>query len=87
MTFARNLLTRMSSNYEGPKLWGYVNTADAQADVNTAGYFNLAANDLEVGDLIYARLSDGNFWFPVNANNGTTVDVANGDALTATDSD
>lgn len=77
-------------NSDVPRMWGY-KTADTQATINTAGYFNSVADLVNVGDLIYAYTDTGgtptpvNFW--VNANDGTTVDVANGDALTVTDSD
>jgi hypothetical protein len=74
----------------GQRLW-YYSTADTIATVNTAGYFNDAANMLNVNDVILAITSTGGTPVVshtyVNANNGSTVDVVNGVAITATDSD
>ena len=66
-------------------------TADAIADVNTAGYFNAVASILKVGDIIFCYTSTGGtpamsiVW--VNSNTGTVVDVTDGLTVTATDSD
>jgi hypothetical protein len=66
-------------------------TADAIADVNTAGYFNTVASILKVGDVIFCYTSSGGtpamsiVW--VNSNTGTVVDVTNGTTVDATDSD
>lgn len=66
-------------------------TADAIADVNTAGYFNAIASLLRVGDVIFCYTSTGGtavmslVW--VNSNTGTVVDVTDGLTVTATDSD
>lgn len=74
----------------GQRLW-YYSTADTIATVNTAGYFNDAATMLNVNDVILAITSTGGTPVVshtyVNANNGSTVDVVNGVAITATDSD
>lgn len=74
----------------GQRLW-YYSTADTIATVNTAGYFNDAANMLNVNDVILAITSTGGTPVVshtyVNANNGSTVDVVNGVAITNTDSD
>lgn len=74
----------------GQRLW-YYSTADTIATVNTAGYFNDAANMLNVNDVILAITSTGSTPVVshtyVNANNGSTVDVVNGVAITNTDSD
>jgi hypothetical protein len=77
-------------NSDFPRIWTY-KTIDDAAAINTAGYFNEAAADLKVGDLIYAYTdTDGTppgYFFAVNANDGTTVDVTNGLAIGTTDSD
>lgn len=74
----------------GQRLW-YYSTADTIATVNTAGYFNDAATMLNVNDVILAITSTGGTPVVshtyVNANDGSTVDVVNGVAITATDSD
>ena len=74
----------------GKRLWYYV-TSDTIATVNTAGYFNDAANMLNLNDVIMTVTSTGSTPVVghtyVNANDGSTVDVVNGVAITNTDSD
>lgn len=66
-------------------------TADAIADVNTAGYFNAIASLLRVGDIIFVYSSTGGTpamsIVYVNSNTGTVVDVTDGLTVTATDTD
>lgn len=73
-----------------PSVWSFA-TNDTLATVNTAGYFNGAAKHLNVGDLIYGVCdTDGTpapALFYVNANDGTTVDVADGTTVSVTDTD
>lgn len=66
----------------GFNLWVY-KTDDAAADVDTAGYFNAAANVMNIGDVVlrltyattaFAALSTAGFHV-VNANNGSVVDL------------
>ena len=75
----------------GQRLWLY-NTTDTIATVNTAAYFtNEAVDMLNVNDVIIVASSTGGTPVVshtyVNANNGTTVDVVDGVAITSTDSD
>jgi len=73
-----------------PVIYTY-QTADAIADVNTAGYFNDMSDTLAVGDLIYVVSSTGgtrvHTLAQVLSNASGVVDVANGTLLAATDSD
>lgn len=73
-----------------PSIYAY-KTADAIADVNTAGYFNDLSDTLEVGDLIYCVTSTGSTAVctltQVLSNTGGVVDVADGTTLAATDGD
>ena len=89
MAFTPASLTRLAGA-SGVSLWHY-STADAIADVNTAGYFNSAANMLGLNDVIIAVTSTGGTPVVshtyVNANSGTVVDVVDGVAITNTDSD
>lgn len=89
MAFTASSLTRLAGA-SGVGLWHYT-TADAVATVNTAGYFNDAANMLNVYDVIIAVTSVGGTvavsHMYVNANDGSTVDVIDGVAITSTDSD
>jgi hypothetical protein len=71
-------------------MWAY-STTDTAATVQVAQYFNDMVNELQVGDLIYAHVdTDGTpayMLYPVVSNDGTDVDVSNGTAISATDSD
>lgn len=92
MTFNRNNFAKMSAheNSNIPRLFGY-STTDLASEVQVAGYFDDLVNQVEVGDLIYAHVdTDGTpafMLYPVVSNDGTTVDVSNGTAISATDSD
>lgn len=91
MAFDRTKLALDSASFnsENPRRWSYSTTADAVADINTAGYFNDASDILTVGDTITAKDSAGSFdTFYVNANSAGVVDVDNGTAIDGgTDSD
>lgn len=87
MAFDRsNLALKDSSGNSavGPRFWSYT-TADVTATVDTAGYFNNAADILTIGDVIYAVTDSGgtpsyDSYF-VNANSGTVVDVSDTAAI------
>ncbi|HEY0835129.1 MAG TPA: hypothetical protein VGE72_14590 [Azospirillum sp.] len=71
----------------GFTLWHYV-TGDAHGDVDTAGYFNGAADMLRAGDMILANTGGGvGGIFLVSASAAGAVDVANLTQVGATDSD
>ena len=87
MAFASSGLTRIGGDSNG-SLWMYT-SADPIATVNTAGYFNSAANMLDVRDLIIVRdtnVPTSNFC-TVLSNTGTVVDVSDGTAVAETDGD
>jgi len=73
-----------------PSLWTYA-TADAVNTVSAAGYFNNASQLLNVGDLIFAICGAGSGGtvapriFLVNSNTGGVVDIADGTAVSVTD--
>jgi len=72
-----------------PSMYLY-KTADTQTDVNTAGYFNDLSSVLSVGDIIfvYSTNSTGSLVVTyVNSNSSGVVDVTDGTAIGATDSD
>jgi hypothetical protein len=64
----------------GFTLWHY-RTGDAAADVDTTGYFDVAARMLRVGDFIFLNAGVGvaptSGVMIVTTNNGTSVDVTN----------
>lgn len=74
----------------GFTLWHFT-TIDLAADVDTASYFNDAADMLRVGDIIVANVdSDGTpgaGLFLVNANAAGVVDVADMTQIGAVDTD
>lgn len=87
MAFSSANLTRVGGDSNG-SLWMYT-SADAIAAVNTAGYFNDAANMLAVRDLIIVRdtnVPTTNFC-TVLSNTGSVVDVSDGTAVAETDGD
>jgi hypothetical protein len=71
-----------------PSIYSY-KSADTQATINTAGYFNSLASILKVGDVIfiYDSTTPSLVVSYVNANDGTTVDIADGTTVSATDTD
>lgn len=75
---------------QAPQLWSYTST-DAKTAIDAAGYFNDAADVLKVGDLIYVHADTGGTrtysLHPVVSNTGTVVDIGDGTAISATDSD
>jgi len=89
MAFSASNLTRLAGA-SGVSLWHYT-TTDTIATVNTAGYFNDASAMMSVNDVIIAVTSTGGTPVVshtyVNANDGSTVDVVDGVAITSTDSD
>lgn len=68
-----------SANSDLPTIWSY-KTNDTAIVVEAADYFNAAADDLQVGDAIYAYVdADGTpdaLWYYVSSNDGTTVVIA-----------
>ena len=74
----------------GFTLWHYT-TVDLAADVDTAGYFNAAADMLRVGDIVIANVdTDGTpaaGFYLVNANVSGVVDVADLTQVGGTDTD
>lgn len=74
----------------GFTLWHYT-TADVGGDVDTAGYFNPAADMLRVGDMIFANVdtdgTPGAGIFLVNGNTSGVVDVADLTQVGSSDTD
>jgi hypothetical protein len=87
MAFSAAGLTRIGGASNGD-LWFY-SSADAVAAVNSAGYFNDAANMLSVRDLIIVTDTNTPTTHFVNvlSNTGTVVDVSDGTAVVETDGD
>jgi hypothetical protein len=91
MAFAMSGLTAIGQSKRGnaPGLFLY-KTADTQATVNTAGYFNSIAALLTVGDVIfvYDSTTPSLVITYVNAVSAAgVVDIADGTTVSATDTD
>ena len=73
-----------------PQIWSYT-SSDAKTDIDASGYFNSASDLLKVGDLIYVHASTGGTrtysLHPVVSNASGVVDIGDGTAVSATDSD
>tara|TARA_Y100000114_G_scaffold139137_1_gene142850 strand:+ start:53 stop:316 length:264 start_codon:yes stop_codon:yes gene_type:complete len=87
MAYASSGLHRMAGA-TGVNLWIY-QTTDSIATVNSANYFNSAANMLNVRDLIIVMDTNTptTHFCTVLSNNGTAVDVSDGTAVAETDGD
>jgi hypothetical protein len=87
MAFSASGLTRIGGA-SNANLWFYT-SADAIATVNTAGYFNDAANMLAVRDLMIVCDTNTPTTHLVNvlSNTGSVVDVSDGTAVVETDGD
>jgi hypothetical protein len=87
MAYSASGLTRMASG-GGHSMWFYDST-DAMSVVRASGYFNNAAGMLNVGDVVFVLDSDAPAMSisVVLSNTGSVVDIADGTALTMTDTD
>jgi len=87
MAYSASGLTRMAGG-GGHNLWFYDST-DAITAVRVSGYFNNAASMLNVGDAIFVLDSDAPALSIslVLSNTGSVVDIADGTAITVSDSD
>lgn len=86
---ATGLVTVVASKAgNAPSMYLY-KTADTQATVNTAGYFNSISTMLNVGDIIfvYDTTTPSLVLTYVNSNSGGVVDIADGTTVSATDTD
>ena len=90
MAFVQANLSLVSYSGNGFHIWHYT-TTDASTVVDGSGYFNSMANEMNLGDVIYANTATGGTpvygQFAVSANDGSTVDVNNITTLSASDSD
>ena len=87
MAYAASNLSQLAHG-GGFKLWVY-SSADAIATVNTAGYFNDAANMLSVRDLMIVvdTNTPTTHFCTVLSNTGSVVDVSDGTVVAETDGD
>ena len=90
MAFVQSDLSLVAYSGNGFHIWHYT-TTDAKAAIDSSGYFNDMANEMNVGDVIHANTSTGGTAeygiFCVASNNGTVVDVADMDSMSGTNTD
>lgn len=88
MAYALSGLYQVGPGGNGPRMWIY-SSADAIADVNTAGYFNNASDLLTVRDIIFVidTNTPTTHIVSVLSNASGVVDVSDGLQVTETDSD
>ncbi len=87
MAYSASGLTNMATG-GGHNLWFYTST-DALSAVRVSGYFNNAATMMNVGDVVFVYDSDAPTMgiSVVLSNTGSVVDIADGTALTVSDTD
>jgi hypothetical protein len=87
MAFSASGLTNMATG-GGHNLWFYTST-DALSAVRVSGYFNDASTMMNVGDVVFVYDSDAPTMgiSVVLSNASGVVDIADGTALTVTDTD
>jgi len=90
MAFTLSTLQQVGPGGSAPRIWTYT-SADALADVNTAGYMNDASSVLTVGDLIYGVTSTGttnvHAQYLVLTIASGVVDLSDGVVIATTDAD
>jgi predicted RNA-binding protein with PUA-like domain len=72
----------------GYNMWFY-SSVDALSVVRASGYFNNAASMMNVGDVVFVYDNNAPTLgiSVVLSNDGSTVDIADGTAITVTDTD
>jgi len=87
MAFSASGLTNMATG-GGHNLWFYTST-DALSAVRVSGYFNDASTMMNVGDVVFVYDSDAPTMgiSVVLSNASGVVDIADGTALTVSDTD
>lgn len=76
MAFNIRNLQNLSGSGAGPKMFTYISATDNRAAVQGAGYFNPAATQFTVGDLLWIKSSDVAFFAQVSAISAGAVTIA-----------
>lgn len=87
MAYQSANLELLAGGGAGISIWGYRSSADSKAAIDSAGYFDAAANMLRIGDWLIVNASDGYGISVVNANANGTVDTSDAIAVGAADTD
>lgn len=88
MAYALSGLQQIGPGGNAPRMWVY-STTDAIATVNSSGYFNDAADLLQVRDIIWVcdTSTPTTNIVSVLSNASSVVDVSDGTAISETDTD
>lgn len=90
MAFTSSTFSLVSYSGNGFHIWHY-KSDDAAAVIDSAGYFNTYAKEINAGDVIFATTAASGTpvygMFSVASNDGTTVDVKDMTTLSAADTD
>lgn len=89
MAFNRDYLARIgTANTNAPAIWLYASADDTAATINTSGYFNDATKELRVNDwILVSDSANAHVVTYVASNASGVVDIVDGTAVTATDTD
>ena len=68
-------LTLVNYSGNGFHIWHYVTADDTNNEIDAAGYFNGASNEMNVGDVIFPKTSNGFGMVTVLSNSGGVVDT------------
>jgi len=68
-------LTLVNYSGNGFHIWHYVTADDTNNEIDAAVYFNGASNEMNVGDVIFAKTSNGFGMVTVLSNSGGVVDT------------
>tara|TARA_B100001093_G_scaffold256379_2_gene245192 strand:- start:206 stop:466 length:261 start_codon:yes stop_codon:yes gene_type:complete len=82
MAYADADFTLVNYSGNGFHIWHYKSAGDALNTIDTAGYFNSKASEINVGDVIFVNASNGFGIATVVSNDGSTVDT--GDIVSMT---
>ena len=82
MAYTDSTFTLVNYSGNGFHIWHYKSTADNLNTIDTAGYFNNKASEINVGDVIFVHASNGFGIATVVSNDGSTVDT--GDIVSMT---
>lgn len=90
MAFTSSTFSLVSYSGNGFHIWHY-KSDDAAAVIDSAGYFNTYAKEINAGDVIFATTAASGTpvygMFSVASNDGTTVDVKDMTTLSEADTD
>jgi hypothetical protein len=80
MAYSHPSLQRIGPAGARPVMWTYDSGDDNLAAVTASGYFDGAADDLQVGDIVFVKASNGNIIHAISGNSAGVVTTSSGSA-------